>query len=274
MNSYKGNLRKLRSQHAATIEYQLPIGDQLVSLNQQIGKPLTLSFSGKINCIQCNRAIKKSFQQGYCYPCMQKINECNNCQLFPERCLHGEGKCNPDDWAHVQCMQPHVVYLANSSGLKVGITRETQMPTRWIDQGAVAAIPIFSTTNRYQCGVLEVALKDYASDKTDWRKMLKNDVIEVDLVAERDRLLMEANAVIETVVGAFPAGDISPIEDVAVLAFNYPVASYPAKIKSASLDKSPSITGVLQGIKGQYLIFDGFVMNVRKFGGYEVEVTL
>ena len=118
------------------VSYYLSLAEEQIPLNQFIGKKIQLNYLGKIYCIQCGRETKKSFQQGFCFPCYRRLLECNLCIIHPEKCGYYQGTCQPGDWAHAHCIQPHVVYLANTSGLKVGITRETQVPTRWIDQGA------------------------------------------------------------------------------------------------------------------------------------------
>ncbi|WP_153944945.1 DUF2797 domain-containing protein, partial [Acinetobacter baumannii] len=69
------------------------------------------------------------------------------------------------------CMIPHYVYLALSSGVKVGLTRKNNEKKRWVDQGAVRAIPIAEVPTRKMAGELEVYLTQYVADKTDWRKM-------------------------------------------------------------------------------------------------------
>lgn len=269
-----GQLRKMTVLHADPVQYTLSVADQSINLNQCLGKPIALRVTGDIHCIQCGRKTKKSFQQGYCYPCMQRINECNNCLIHPERCLvESNGGCPENDWAHAHCHQPQIVYLANSSGLKVGITRTCNQPTRWIDQGAIQALPIFQTKNRYQCGLLEVVLKQYVSDKTNWRNMLKGAVVAQNLVEARDKLFDVAASELAQVQEKY-ANEIKVLDQAKVIDFNYPVLSFPEKIKTHNLDKTPQISGVLEGIKGQYLLLDTGVFNVRKFGGYGVELIL
>lgn len=265
-------LRKMRVELTDPVTYWLRIGDEQYKLNDYLGKPIQLQFEGPIYCVQCGRKTNKSFQQGHCFPCMRRINECDNCVLHPERCHVEEGTCPEDDWAHVQCHQQHIVYLANSSGLKVGITRHNHVPSRWIDQGACCALPIFRVQNRRQAGRVEVAFKKYVNDKTNWRAMLKGDITAIDLHAERERLLAEAQAELAVVIDDYAAGVIELLTDEQVVAIDYPVLEYPTKITSLNFDKTPLINGTLQGIKGQYLIFDCGVLNVRKFSGYEISV--
>jgi hypothetical protein len=267
-----GTLRKMAVEQADPIQYALRLGEQKIPLNEYVGKQISLRFTGEIHCVQCGRQTKKSFQQGYCFPCMRRINECDNCMIHPERCHVEEGLCPVDDWAHTQCHAGHVVYLANSSGLKVGITRAENVPMRWIDQGAIQALPIVRVSNRRQAGLVEVLFKQVVNDKTNWRAMLKNTVEPMDLLAERDRLFEVladpfAELQMKYESGVIACLDEQPIE------FYYPALQYPEKIVSQSFDKTPEVMGVLNGIKGQYLLLDSGVINMRKFGGYQVEVS-
>jgi hypothetical protein len=191
--------------------------------------------------------------------------------IHPERCLVETGKCDPTNWAHQQCHQEHVVYLANSSGLKVGITRVKNMPSRWIDQGAAQALPIFHTQNRYQSGLIEVALKAFVADKTNWRAMLKENVAHIDLLAEKKSLLSQAEKNLSPILKKY-ADEITEMTEKNVLTFDYPIITYPQKITSLSFDKTPLIEGVLLGIKGQYILLDSGLLNIRKFGGYCVQI--
>lgn len=269
MKEFTGHLRKMKVEHKNPVVYYLPLGDNEIQLNQFIGRRLQWRYTGNIHCIQCQRKTKNSFQQGYCYPCMQRLAECGFCVIHPEKCRVMHDECRADDWAHQQCRQAHIVYLANSSGLKVGITRASQAPVRWIDQGAAQALPLLQTANRYQAGIIEVGLKQFLNDKTDWRKMLKSHAQPLDLIQERN-LLLEKNQVFwQDLIAPF-ANDVQwlPIKDVEL---HYPVEIYPQKPVTLSLDKSPLLEGTLWGIKGQYLIFDTGVFNVRKFAGYEVQ---
>jgi hypothetical protein len=276
-NCMRGSLTKLYSEFKNPIEYYLRIGEEKIFLNSLIGKKISFSYTGVICCIQCGRKTKKSFQQGYCFPCLQRLQECNMCMIHPERCqVMNEISCPKDDWAHQHCHHHHIVYLANSSDLKVGITRESQLPTRWIDQGAMQALPIFRVSNRYLAGVIEVAFKSFVSDRTDWRCMLKKDSQKMDLFKERDRLYAEAKAALDAVTQPFQTSDISFLQDEQAIDLVYPISQsqYPQKISNLSFDKTQQIAGELIGIKGQYLILSTGVINIRKFGGYEVEFQM
>ena len=267
-----GNIKKLQSEHASPVRYQLPIGDELLDMNALIGQRIALHYEGEIHCVSCGRKTSKSFAQGHCYPCFRSKAECDMCIMKPETCHFDAGTCREPEWAMAHCMQPHTVYLANSSGVKVGITRGSQIPTRWIDQGASAALPIFRVNTRYQSGLVEVAIGKHVSDRTDWRKLLKGPPEEVDLLAKRDELLALAQDDIDAIRAQFDEGDITPVGNAEVVTFDYPVSEYPAKIKSHNFDKTPDVSGELLGIKGQYLILDSGVLNIRKFTGYKIRV--
>jgi hypothetical protein len=268
----QGNLRKMSAAAAPLIEYSLVLGEQQIPLNAQLGQPISLRFTGNIHCIQCGRKTSKSFQQGHCYPCMQRLAECQFCIIHPEKCQIIHGACPENDWAHAQCAQPHIVYLANSSGLKVGITRHT--PSRWIDQGACQALPIFKTANRYQAGIIEVCLKQFVNDRTDWRRLLKQAAAPIDLAAARQQLLTQAHPALTAATAAFTVKDIINLPESESIDLQYPIQQYPQKIMTLSFDKTHLVSGILQGIKGQYLLMDTGVINIRKFSGYEVELTL
>lgn len=267
-----GMVRKMVARPGPTVDYGLRLGETAIPLNVKIGQQIVMRFTGQIQCVQCHRPIKKTYQQGYCYPCMARFNECGNCVLFPEKCLVEEGQCPDNDWAHAHCHSEQIVYLANTSGLKVGITRVSQMPTRWMDQGAIQAMPIFTTANRYRAGLMEVVLKSHIADKTNWRQMLKCTASMVDMLAAWQELRHQAAHDITALIES-SAGRISAIDDGEVHTFQYPIQTIPEKISALSFDRTPDIAGCLQGIKGQYLLFDHGVLNIRKFGGYVIEYS-
>jgi len=265
-----GNLRKMIVTHSSPVTYELPIGEEKVELNPYIGKRISLTHSGDIHCIACGRKTSKSFSQGYCFPCMRSLARCDSCIIKPEQCHYDEGTCREPEWGEANCLQPHIVYLANSSGAKVGITRGSQVPTRWMDQGAVAALPILKVSSRLIAGLAEVAIKKNVSDRTDWRRMLKGSPDPIDFVELRAALLQASEKELQKLEKKFGAGAVAPIEEDTVFNFDYPVDSYPTKVTSFNFDKTPEVSGMLEGIKGQYLIFDAGVINIRKFGGYHV----
>jgi hypothetical protein len=170
-------------------------------------------------------------------------------------------------------MQPHRVYLANSTGLKVGITRAENLPMRWLDQGATQGLVIMTTATRRQSGLIEAALKAHVSDRTQWQRMLKGPGDVIDLEAERDRLLAEASDAITEIINAHPSGDIQLTSTAEPQGFRYPVEIYPEKVKSHNLEKLPVLEGIIHGIKGQYLILDHTVINIRKYTSYQINLT-
>ena len=269
-----GDLRKMRVEDADPIRYALPVGDTDVSLNDRLGESISIRATGVIHCIGCGRSTRRSFNQGYCFACFRALARCDGCIVRPERCHYHLGTCREPAWGEANCMRPHVVYLANSSDVKVGITRESQLPTRWIDQGAVQALPIARVASRRLSGLLEVAFKEHVADRTDWRRMLKGEPEAVDLAARRDVLLGCFTDGFESLVDARDGATPEPIADAPSRAFRFPVLEYPERVKAITLDKSPKAEGTLLGIKGQYLILDTGVFNVRRHGGYEVGLSL
>ena len=264
-----GRLRKMPAEAGNPVAYSIAVGDTRIPLNDLIGRPLRLDFDGVIRCIHCDRKTNKSFNQGFCYPCFRKLAACDSCIMSPEKCHYHLGTCREPEWGETHCMVEHVVYLANSSGLKVGITRASQVPTRWIDQGAVDAIPMVRVATRYIAGLVEVACKTHVADRTNWRAMLKGDVPELDLAQERQRMIGLIAADLDALRQTHGEDSIREVDEEG-LGLSYPVQIWPEKIKTHNLDKTPEVEGVLEGIKGQYLILDTGVINIRKFTGYEV----
>lgn len=274
MQKISGQVQKLVARNTHPVQYALPLGDTRVPLNALIGSTLGLRHTGRISCIHCGRSTNKSFNQGYCYPCFQTLAQCDSCIISPERCHYDAGTCREPVWGDHFCMQDHIVYLANSSGLKVGITRASQLPTRWIDQGATQALAIIRTRSRQQAGFCEAMLRQHVTDRTNWRGMLKGDQEELDLAAERDRLLQLCVDELNDIRQRFGLHAINVLTGVDAVTLDYPVQTLPEKLSSLDLDKTPAIEGVLLGIKGQYLLFDCGVINIRKYTGYELELQL
>jgi hypothetical protein len=270
----EGRVRKMVTSLESTVQYQLPLGDSRLPVNELIGSSLQLQFGGLINCIHCDRKTKKSFSQGYCYPCFTRLAQCDSCIVSPEKCHYHEGTCREPEWGDENCMIEHIVYLANTSGAKVGITRGTQVPTRWMDQGAIQALPIFRVATRQQSGLVETVFKQHVADRTNWRAMLKGEVEPLELTAERDRLVTECHVGLEDLQQRFGLQAIQPIDQEEGVEINYPVEQYPLKVVSFNLDKNPVVEGQLMGIKGQYLIFDTGVINMRKYGGYNLSLSV
>lgn len=268
-----GPLRKMKTELTSPVQYRLPLGETEVPMNDLIGRRLRLDYEGMINCIHCGRRSSKSFNQGYCYPCFTRLAQCDSCIVSPEKCHYAAGTCREPEWGDEHCMIDHIVYLANSSGIKVGITRGSQVPTRWMDQGAVQALPIYRVHTRLMSGLVETVFKQHIADKTNWRAMLKGQVDAIDLAAERDRLFGECEGEIAALQQEHGLQSVQPLDSEDSIEISYPVQEYPVKITSFNLDKTPQLEGELKGIKGQYLIFDGGVINMRKYGGYQMRLS-
>lgn len=270
----QGALQKMRTELTPEgVVYKLPVGDQEVPMNELIGKPISLAYQGAINCTHCGRKTNKSFNQGFCYPCFKSLPQCDQCIVKPELCHFHEGTCRDAGWGEQFCFQDHYVYLANSSGVKVGITRGTQIPTRWMDQGAIQALPILRVSTRLQSGKVERLLGEHVADKTNWRKMLKNEVEPLTLAEIRDQLFEKCSEGLAELEQTFGIQAIQRLPDAEQIEINYPVLNYPTKVTSFNFDKTAEVSGVLQGIKGQYLILDTGVINMRKFTAYQVSVS-
>ncbi|MGH1428906.1 MAG: DUF2797 domain-containing protein [Arenicella sp.] len=270
-----GQVRKLISHinpDTKLVDYSLPIGDQKIGLNNEIGKHIHIRFEGNIHCINCNRKTKKSFAQGHCFPCMRSLASCDTCIVKPELCHFHAGTCREPDWGEANCFADHYVYLSNTSGLKIGITRGNQIPTRWVDQGAVTAMPIYRAANRRISGLLEHPASNLIADKTNWRTMLKGNIPEVDLLSRWQELKPALEEIAQPIRAEH--GENALIETHHdITSIDYPVIEYPSKVASHNLDKAGQAAGKLMGIKGQYLILDTGVLNIRKYTGYELHIT-
>ncbi|MBF8731988.1 MULTISPECIES: DUF2797 domain-containing protein [Pseudomonas] len=269
----RGSLSKMAVRlEAPVVQYAFRLGEEQVPVNPLIGKTLRLEYLGAIHCTHCGKRTKTSFSQGYCYPCMTKLAQCDVCIMAPEKCHYDAGTCREPSWGEQFCMTDHVVYLANSSGIKVGITRATQLPTRWLDQGASQALPILRVATRQQSGLVEDLLRSQVPDRTNWRALLKGDAEVLDLPAIREQIFDACAEGLKGLQARFGLQAIQPLADAEVVEMRYPVEAYPKKIVSFNLDKDPVAEGTLLGIKGQYLIFDTGVINIRKYTAYQLAV--
>ena len=259
---YTGNIIKMITKLDEQVQYTFSLGESNILMNDYIGSEILLEWNGTIICISCGNKTKKSFAQGFCYPCFLRSPETSECILRPELCQAHEGIARDMDWAKNHCFNDHFVYLAISSGLKVGVTRSEQIPTRWIDQGAWKAIRLSKTPNRFIAGLIETSLKKHVSDRTNWQRMLKNQLIDgIDLMEEKNKMVNYLSDELQSYTSSMNE----------IIEINYPVNKYPEKVKSLSFDKINSIQRKLWGIKGQYLIFDtGEVINIRKHTGYSI----
>ena len=261
---YTGVLKKMTTENASPVQYYLEMEQDILNMNQLLDKEVSISFK-TWQCLSCGEE-KKIFRQGFCYDCFYKMPQTGDWIIKPELSKAHLGIEDRDlEYEKQVQLQPHIVYLANSSNVKVGVTRKSQVPTRWIDQGAHEAIEIVEVPNRYLAGITEIALKEHVSDKTNWRKMLTNNVLDLDLKEEREKLV---KFIPEEARQYF-------LENNSETEIDFPVIQYPSKIRSLNLDKTPSYKGKLKGIKGQYLLFeDGTVFNVRNWEGYVVDLDV
>ena len=240
-------------------------GDELeLDLNERLGEGLSLRFPGRIRCVHCGSATRKSYGSGYCYPCFSTLARCDLCVVSPDRCHYHLGTCREPAWGESFCMSEHVVYLANSSGLKVGITRAGQEHGRWMDQGARDALVILHAASRRDAGLAEVAIARVLPDRTDWRELLAGAADAIDLAAERERLQTRTD--LELPAGVRWMSDVSGC-------FRYPVTDYRSPLKQLHGAPETTVSGNLLGVKGQYLLLSTGVFNVRRHQGYEVAVS-
>lgn len=251
------------TEHRIIPHYLIHTSNGDINMNDIIGLDVKISYTNRIICSACGKITRKSYGQGYCYPCFISVPETEDCVLRPELCLAHEGIARDMSFATKHCLINHIVYLALSGGLKVGVTRHHQVPTRWVDQGAVRSIKLIVTPNRYLAGMAEVSLKNIFADKTNWRKMLQG-VDEDTNIYEMKHMALQALS---------KKGVALDVADDMEYWIDYPVKQYPQKISSINFDKSSTAKGKLMGIKGQYLIFDSNeVLNIRTHTGYEVEM--
>ncbi|MFW6042887.1 MAG: DUF2797 domain-containing protein [Marinilabiliaceae bacterium] len=260
---YSGNLRKMKGElTGGRVKYTLTLGDNEIQMDELLNSSLRLQFQGKINCILCGKQTRKSYGQGFCYQCFTTAPEADECVLKPDRCKAHLGISRDMEWSREHCLQPHIVYLAVSGGLKVGVTRESQVPVRWIDQGAAGAVPLCKTPNRHVAGVIETFLMSRFGDKTNWKKMLTNeDMSRIDLLKEKEKA-----------IELLPAELLRYVQkNNDMLSIQYPVHAWPEIPAQINLDHEREVKGILKGIRGQYLIFDDQkVLNIRRFSGYAV----
>lgn len=264
---YHGNLIKMSSKFDGNnVSYALTLDENEIDMTQLLDKTITLTYQNKINCIKCGKETKKSFGQGFCYPCFITAPEADECVLRPERCKSHLGISRDKEWSEGHCLQPHIVYLAVSGGLKVGVTRLSQVPTRWIDQGAERAVRICEVPNRHIAGVVEKFLMNHFGDKTNWKKMVTNESLpDIDLLSEKQKA-----------IGLLPdeLKQYALSADEKVFEFSYPVIEWPQNPAQHNFDKEVEINGRLTGIRGQYLFFEGEkVLNVRRFSGYKIQLS-
>ncbi len=262
----EGNILKMRTENGNPVNYFLPVGEQELAMNELVGKEISMIFDGRINCIACGKQTKRSFNQGFCYKCLQTAPESSESIIRPELSKAHFGIARDLEWAEKNDLTEHTVYLAVSTVVKVGVTRCSQVPTRWIDQGANYAVKLAKTPNRHIAGVIEVFLKKHYTDRTSWKAMLTRVAPEnIDILQEKQKVFELLPKGLQKYFD--PDDEITYIE--------YPLQRYPLKVINTGFDKQPAIQGVLSGIKGQYLIFeDDNVLNIRKYSGYYLKLII
>jgi len=279
MGQISGNLLKMETkavlqneqENISLVEYQLPLSEQLVPMNQLVGKKIKLEFSGVINCIATGEKIKKSYGQGYSYKAFISLPECDMCIVRPSLCHFSKGTCRDSKWGEENCNISHVLYLARSSGVKVGITREHTIPTRWMDQGAVEAMPLLRFKTRHLSGVMEEEISKVVSDKTNWRKLIAGEIDDhTPLIDVKEQIFDQFGDVIDSLEGE--EMEEKPYH------FSYPMmkteeSEMRPKIAGLDLEKNPKLESVLLGIRGQYLLFPEGALNIRKHQGYHLQLS-
>ncbi len=259
-----GQNRKMKVDFKTPIQYFLNLNNESYLLNSYIGSKLKIKWQGVITCIECGRKTKKSYDQGYCFVCSRDLPENEMCSVRPELCDHKNGNEAAQEFWRTHCNIDHFVYLSLTSGVKVGITRHYNIPDRWIDQGAVKGLVIAKVPERILSGKIEVAVSKNFADKTNWRKMLKGECEDFDLKEYREK----AHELFPEDMKCYA------LENEEIQELVYPVQSAPDKITSHNLDKIPEFEDTLTGIKGQYLIFETRVINLRKYAGYHLEFDM
>ena len=270
-----GQLRKMKTTLEKPVKYEMVLvsgntnGEkrELLELTSHVGKNISIKFTGNIFDIHDGEPIKKSFAQGYSYKNFISLAQCDTCIVKPEKCHYDKGTCREPEWGEKHCFIPHYIYLSKTSDIKVGITRHTQIPTRWIDQGATEALPILKVPDRKTSGLIEVEIARTIPDKTNWRKMLKGEQTDGPSLEDYKEMLFDS---IADILDDF---EVEEVEEPTTF-IEYPILETPEKITSLNFDKDPMVKGKLLGIKGQYLILDSGVINIRKYQGYEVEINL
>jgi hypothetical protein len=261
---YRGEIAKMEVTYADPVQYSFIINNDGVPLNKLIGSNIQIHWSGKVVC-SCGKLMPKFYRQNFCYQCFWNSPLASQSIFKPELCTADLGIEERDlEWEKKFQIAPHYVYLSNSSGLKVGITRKGQKLTRWIDQGASQAILIAEVPTRRLSGLMELELKKSIADKTNWRKMLSGNPDVLNMIAKKEYCLTLISEEMKQYI----------LQDDNVTNINYPVNIYPQKINSLSLTKTSSFEGVLEGVKGQYLLLnDNRVFNVRSHQGFIVDFS-
>ena len=269
----EGNLRMFDTElEGKTPVYTLPMCDILtpvepIEFNPLIGQVIRLEYEGYINSVLSGEKINKAFGEGLTYKEFMESPQASPSIMRPELSRIHEGIAIRDyEWEVRHHLKPHTVYISLTSDFKVGVTRDTNIPYRWIDQGATQAVRLAEVPYRQLAGLIEVSLKAHISDKTAWQKMLKG-------IVDNPKTILEVKNEMADLVPHELKSYLIDNEEITEI--EYPVSQYPEKVKSLKLDKEKVIEKKLAGIKGQYLIFDdGSVLNVRSHSGYRVKLEV
>lgn len=254
--------------------YVLRLGGERLSLNERLGARIEIASDGAIHCLNCQRPTRKSFGQGHCWRCFTTLARCDTCMMSPERCHYFQGTCREPAWGERYCFTPHLIYLSNASAPKVGITRADRLQERWLNQGASQGLAVLSVATRQQSGLVEALFRQEISDRTSWQRMLKGPPETVDLPALRDRLLKRLAPGLEALAARFGDSALQTLEGTSDTRLTYPALRWPAKVRSHNLDRTPCIEGTLIALKGQYLLLDSGVINMRRYAGYRVRIRV
>ena len=259
-------LKKMDTELKDVVLYTLEIHGKSHDMNSYIGQQIKINWSGEVIC-HCGKSMRTFYRNsGYCYKCYWESPKASQSIFRPELCTAHLGIEERDlEWERKFQIAPHYVYLANSSGIKVGITRGTQGIIRWMDQGASQAVLFAETPNRRFSGDIEVILKRFVADKTNWRKMLSGDPDWLDLVKIKEDLIKHVPFEFKKYI----------LTNNVVSEIRYPVKRFPKKIRSIKLERTPKLEGRLLGIKGQYLLLDeDRVFNIRSHEGFVTEFSV
>jgi hypothetical protein len=236
-------------------------------MNEMVGKNIRMVATGDVRCILHGEKLSKTFGEGLCWNGFQDSSNASPCIIHPELCQAHEGVALRGDmeWETNNHLIPHVVYLSFTSGVKVGVTSERNLFSRWIDQGARQGLVFARVPYRQLAGEFEVMLKEYVSDKSNWKGMLQPLFMEnFDLLAAKENLLFE-------IPDAYQ--DFIDDED-KVWNIQYPCEDRPVNPKTWKLNSGNVYEGKLKGIVGQYLILENQqVLNIRSHAGHEVELN-
>ncbi len=257
--------------------YQLKLGGQTMALEDLIGCGVRFTHMPPDACVHCAKPVSKLYGGGHCYDCFSTLARCDLCVVSPDRCHYASGTCREPEWGEAFCMQPHSVYLAVSSGPKVGLTRRGRELRRWVDQGASAAMVIAHTPSRRAAGVVEAQCRRFVSDRTDWRKLVSGTTQSVDL-ADLARILRREIPELS----ALQASNVEPAElaasvwltDTSPSILRYPVTAFSPAERLVVNAEHVELRDNLQGAVGQFLLFSRGAFNVAEHRGIGVVVEI